>query len=212
MKKKSKSGPLIIILSGIDGAGKTTLAKRLVKELKVQKQKVRYVWYRWAAFLSYPLLAICKVLNYTKKRETITIREYYRNRGISVIWSFLYPLDYFFCSLTKLRRIRKENSIIVFDRYLPDIIADVTFQTQINLLNTIIGEILLSYLSREMFLGIVLDVSEEVALSRKEEIPSKEYVEIRRSIYLTIAKALDWEILDGTKPVEYNLRKVLEML
>jgi len=202
----------IIFLSGVDGSGKTTLATSLVKALENKGLEANYVWYRWTAFFSYPLLALCRALGYTKRNGYLVLREYHRNGAIATLWAFLYPLDYVLCSLAKIRTMRKKNSVTVFDRFVPDIIADVIFQTRINILKNFVGKILLYHLKRENFLGIILDVNEEVAISRKDDIPYRNYVEFRRPIYRILAHMMGWRILDGCRPVEENVRKILEMI
>jgi len=202
----------IIFLSGIDGSGKTTLAKSLVEALENKGFEVDYVWYRWTAFFSYPLLALCRVLGYTKKKGYLVVREYHRNAAIAALWAILYPLDYTLCSLAKIRITRKANSVIVFDRFIPDIIADVIFQTRINILKKFVGKIILSHLKKEIFLGIILDVNEEVAISRKDDIPNQNYVEFKRPIYRILAHMMGWRILDGCNSVDENVRRILEMI
>ena len=202
----------IIFLSGIDGSGKTTLAKSLVESLESRGLAADYVWYRWTAFFSYPLLALCRALGYTKREGYLVVREYYRNGAIASLWAILYPLDYVLCSLVKIRTMRRTNSVVVFDRFIPDIIADVIFQTRINILKKFVGKILLSHLKRENFLGIILDVNEEVALSRKDDIPTRNYVEFKRSIYRVLAHAMGWRVLDGCRSVEENVRKIMGMI
>ena len=202
----------IIFISGIDGSGKTTLAKSLVEALKNKGVEVDYVWYRWTAFFSYPLLALCRALGYTKRQRYLVVREYHRNAAIATLWAILYPLDYVLCSLAKIRITRKANSVIVFDRFIPDIIADVIFQTRINILKKFVGKIILSHLRRKNFFGIILDVNEEVAISRKDDIPNRNYVEFKRPIYHILAHMMGWRILNGCNPVYENVRRILEMI
>ena len=202
----------IIFLSGIDGSGKTTLAKSLVEALKNKGIEVNYVWYRWTAFFSYPLLALCRALGYTKRQRYLVVREYHRNVAIATLWAILYPLDYVLCSLAKIRIMRKANSVIVFDRFIPDMIADVIFQTRINILKRFVGKIIISHLKRENFLGIILDVNEEVAISRKDDIPHRNYVGFKRPIYRMLAHMMGWRVLNGCRSVEENVTEILEMI
>lgn len=202
----------IIFLSGIDGSGKTTLAKSLVEALENKGLEVDYVWYRWTAFFSYPLLALCRALGYTKRQQYLVVREYHRNVAIATLWAILYPLDYILCSLAKIRIMRKANSVIVFDRFIPDMIADVISQTRINILKKFVGRIILSHLKNESFWGIILDVNEEVALSRKNDIPNRNYVEFKRPIYRRLAHMMGWRILNGCDSVDENVGNILEII
>lgn len=202
----------IVFLSGIDGSGKTTLARSLVRAIENKGIEVDFVWYRWTAFFSYPLLGLCRALGYTKKNGYIVTREYYRNGAVAKLWATFYPLDYVLCSLAKIWTIRKMNSVIVFDRYIPDMITDVILQTRINILRRFMGRIVLSPLRKKGFLGIILDVDGKIAISRKNDIPSRSYVESRRPIYRTLAEMMGWRVLDGCKPAEENAGSILEML
>lgn len=91
-------------------------------------------------------------------------------------------------------------------------IADVIFQAQIDILKKFVGKILLCHLKRADFLGIIIDVDEEVALSRKDDIPSRNYIALKRPIYLALARRMNWTVLDGCNSVEENAREILELL
>ena len=45
----------------------------------------------------------------------------------------------------------------------------------------------------------LIDIPEEVAFHRKSDIPSIDYLNVRRDYYLSIAKEYGMVILDGTK-------------
>ena len=58
----------------------------------------------------------------------------------------------------------------------------------------------------------LIDVPEEVAFSRKGDIPDIEYLRERRYIYLELAKIFHMHTLDGTKPLEVLTREVLKRM
>lgn len=201
----------VIFISGIDGAGKTTLAKEVVEKLREEGIEAAYIWYRWTALISYPLLLLCRLLGYTHRSKSLTLREYYRNKAIAFLWSFLYPFDYVFCSALKLLTFRQQD-IIVIDRFVPDILVDVIFQTRINILDSFIGRVALSYLEKGNFKGVFIDIDEKTAMSRKDDIPFEEYVRFRRPIYLKLANAMGWKVLDGCRPPKKNVKEILRMM
>lgn len=212
LKSTSDSRMVNVFISGIDGSGKTTLAKKLVKKLRGSGIDTEYMWWRWTAFFSYPLLALCRVLRYTEKREKAVVRKYYLNEAIAFLWSVLYPLDYLFCIFFKIQIAKRKNSVIVIDRFIPDVIADVTVQSGIDVRRTLVGRLLISYLNKERFKGIIMDIDIETSIERKDDIPSSSYVEDRQPIYRDLAKKMNWKTIDGSKELKENIRKVMEYL
>ena len=56
----------------------------------------------------------------------------------------------------------------------------------------------------------LIDLPEEIAFSRKDDILTIEHLKERRSLYKGLAKLMNMRVLDGTKPIERLTVEVME--
>ena len=77
----------IIAISGIDGCGKTSIIKELIKSLSKNGEESRYVWLRYNHYITKFLLAFCRLSGLTKYENVQGVRvgyhEFYRSKIIS---------------------------------------------------------------------------------------------------------------------------------
>jgi len=205
----------ILFLSGVDGSGKTTHARLLVLYLLKKGARVRLTWMRWFAFFSYPLLAICRILGLTKRfsKTSIPIREYWRYRPIAIAWFHLYLLDYLLYFISKIVFSR---GIIVADRFALDVLVDVVYDTHINALKHLFGRFFPLFIYRLMkkgiIRGVIIIVDAETAFKRKSDIPSRSYITFRIPVYLSLARFMGLQVIEGINDVTTNFRKILKAL
>jgi dTMP kinase len=217
---------LLICFTGIDGAGKTTLSKELIKSLEKQDIDCKYVYARLNPFISRPIMSIGRLLflsdreiaskNYVKHyiMKMAAIKRY---SALSSIYVKILLIDFLLQMLFKVKIPLKLGKNIVCDRYIYDtIITDISVhmnysvEKMVNLINN-----LLQFIPKPN-INFLLDVPEEVAYQRKTDIPSVEYLKEKRWIYLDVGKRCKMIIMDGCKPLEelkiLIQNKVLEYL
>jgi thymidylate kinase len=218
----------LIVLMGLDGSGKSTQAENLRRWLKDSGVRAETVWMRGESYLTRPVIALGKALlkapPESKKGEGIkTGRDYsayvgakhsvFRNRFLRRVWIALTILDLYVTFRIAFWKIPANTDLVVLDRYIYDSFIDI---------DTAFGEDgrealrLLGSAAARMFpapdLVVLLEITPEDAMRRKDDIPSIAYLEERGSVYRRIAEALDAVRVDAGKPVpdvEGRLREIV---
>jgi len=202
----------LILLTGIDGSGKTTQAEILVENLKKDGFDVAYVWARWKQIITLPVtflwkMRLKKVSNHkdSRAREVRPQKEkLLKNPVIRWLWLAIFLIDYGLQILIKVRLKRLYRSIIVSDRMFYDSIIDQSIN--LGSMQELLLNNLESLLMRMIFpvpdIVIYIDCPPEIAFLRKPDVPDLEYLEERRKLYRLLADKYNWLKIDGALPVK----------
>jgi dTMP kinase len=202
-----KKGFICII--GIDGSGKSTLANRLISKLNKNDGRFKYVWCGCEHYLTWPFVFIGQKLflggldrfdDYDEYQEKI--QETAKSGVISRIYHTLLLLDYFLQILFRIRLPLFLGKGIISDRYAHDVLINLAVNLGYN--ETQLKNSLKKFLSicPEPDLMFLIDIPEEIAFQRKDDIPSIEYLRARKGFYLSIAEDYNMIVLDGSKTIE----------
>jgi len=149
MEKKQKSIAPVILISGIDGSGKTTIARLVARLIRMRGYPVLYTWLRYPRLTSIIPLILSRIMGLTIKikRNSICSYTYHAYRVVPALGT-LYELtilfDYIIYKLLKVWIPNKIGFTIVVDRSLLDIIVDTYIETGSA------PRLLLRYLSRDV--------------------------------------------------------------
>ncbi len=212
MKDTPKTGnfPNLICLIGIDGSGKTTLAKSVVEEAKKLGIKYKYVWGNARPIFLKPLRFIAHLTvlrkfdrfkdnnQYEKAKEEVL----YRFGILSRIYSSIYLIDYIVWLFLKVKVPLFFGKKIICDRYIFDVAINLYFlnKKQFGDIKTII-QFLFKYFPQPELLYLV-DVPSKVAFERKTDVPSVDFLEKRRGIYQRLSEIYNARKLDGTMSIK----------
>ena len=108
MRKLKKN--IIITVMGVDGSGKSTLIKKIIKKQHNKFEVIKYLHLR-------PYLFLINKININKNPHTKTLLHPILSCLKIYIWLIMYKLFYFFNSF-------KRSQLIIFDRYAHDLLID----------------------------------------------------------------------------------------
>lgn len=172
MKTKSINRiPRIITISGVDGAGKTTILREFAEILEIKYyKKVVEIRHRPS------VLPILSTLKYGKKNAIKKTMEVLPRTGSnksklsSYLRFFYYLIDYVLGQWILYFKYTRKGIIIIYDRYYFDFINDAR-RTNINLKSDFLRFFYRFVLKPEI--NIFLYASPEIILKRKQELDNQ---------------------------------------
>jgi thymidylate kinase len=181
----------LICITGMDGVGKTTLAKELVKALNGNGKQATYRYGRVVPVLSRLIMRVGRRLflpGYDPNKDYEEYIDKKKKAMSSSIFRLGYSaavyLDYFPQIWLKLLLLGFSTKIIVMDRFFQDtLINEIAVQLGYSLdeFNQVLSRGL--RLLPQVKLTILIDLPEEIAFSRKSDIPHIDYLRERRRYY-----------------------------
>ncbi len=197
----------LICITGIDGSGKTTLAKSINNDLKNEGLDSIYVYGRVVPIVSRFFMILGRKVMKSKPKDifveydkyTRYKKKVFHNSIIAEIYKLAFLLDQSIVILVKIMPRMLCGKIVICDRYVYDtIITDLSVDlgysdSQIlDLTNKAF-----SILPKPNIIFLI-DIQEEIAFSRKHDVPHLNYLRDRRMKYLSIAKSIGAVVLDGS--------------
>jgi len=163
---------ILISLSGIDGSGKTTVARLLCREFRDYGLDARYVWLRWKPRRLRLLVDLGRKITVPNAREsTLALpdrRRILRRRCLRTGWLFLLALDYISEVLKRAVIPVRRGALVICDRYVLDTAVTVGWDLDLpkEEIPFLLDKLPLSLLPRSD-MAFVLDTPVDIAKKRK---------------------------------------------
>lgn len=212
---------IFICFTGIDGAGKTTLAKLLVEDLQGKSIKATYVYNRYVPIILRPIMFIGRSL-------FIRNKDFYEDYGaysngkktasekhtlLANLYQLILWFDYFVQIFFKINLPLFFGKNVICDRYIYDTIVtdlSVDFSYSGGDIRNSLRRI--SSLFPTPDITFLVDLPEEIAFERKDDIPSIDYLKDRRSKYLHLKDVFEIHLLNGADTIESIRKNVLNIV
>lgn len=197
---------ILICFTGIDGSGKTTLARHLEKHLKDLRKTCKYIWSGWRGFESFLFKPIASIIRRKTNSGNKPISTYSLENNF--LFDYIAWLDYSLRIFPTLSLAIRMYDLVILDRYVYDVAVNFSLNSKKN------SKKLLKNFFRifpEPDVTFLIDVPEEIAYKRKDDIPSFEYLSIQRKYYLKLLKDnTNVRVLDGNRSKEELMNIVIK--
>jgi thymidylate kinase len=201
----------LICFIGIDGSGKTTIAKEINKKFINNDMNSIYVYGRIVPVFSRFLMWLGRIFILKRGKNAIfNDYENYSNQKKQIfeksIYSKMYErillLDHLIQIYIKIKIPLLLGKIVVCDRYIFDtIITDISINLGYSLEESVdLIKSTFRYIPYPDFI-FYIKVTEELAYSRKDDVPHINYLIERKKLYDNLEKHFKIINLDGSKGI-----------
>ena len=214
----------LIVLMGLDGSGKTTQAELLADGFKARGVPSEVVWMRGESYLTLPLIKLGKALlrapKEAKRGEGVhaggdysqyvsSKQSLFRNSLLRALWRSLTLIDLYLSVRVAFGKLQSQTRVIVLDRYVYDTLIDIdsAFGGRGRELERLLESRLIKRFPQPDRV-ILIEISPEEAMKRKDDIPSVEYLKERYGLYGRVAEAVGAARVDGTLSIEEIKSKI----
>lgn len=202
-----------IIISGIDGSGKTTVINELTKALEADGKTTKYIWMR---FNHYSV----KVMNMLARVMGLSVKVH---NAFGDVWehrlykSKLFCKLYVWCSyidnvLARRKALRLEADYIICDRWVNDTLIDLGAECRI-------GDILESkwygkfqgILPQNSFQFVVVRNKKDIVDCRVENTTNPDFP-YRYALYEKLMEKDEVHVVDNSGTIEESVKQVLNVI
>ena len=207
---------LFICIIGMDGSGKTTLAIALQKSLQ-KSISCRYVHSLIDTRIMKPFEKIGRKIVRHKSSNASEYKTFRQKKQslfskyplLAYAYKFLQAVDYAPQLLWKIWLPVHRGKNIISDRYIYDTIIYMGLNFDYGV-DRICRDLDIWFrVFPKPDITFLIDIDEHIALSRKADVPSIDYLKERRGVYLGLASKLGFTVLDGSKSID-ELCKYIE--
>ncbi len=201
----------MLVLSGLDGTGKSTQATIIAERLAGQGIEAATVWNRWSPAITAPLISFARkridprpdaaTEEYTD--FTHSKRKRMRSPVKQALWQAMVWSEYTVQVHSRLLGVGYPRRAIISDRYVYDTLVDmaVNFSLEPAGLEKLCSHPLMSLFPAPASV-VIIDIDPETGAARKSDGTPAEYLADRRPFYLEIARLTGAAVVDGNGTIE----------
>ena len=206
-----------IIISGVDGSGKTTVIEGVRKQLEAEGKKVGYIWMRYHHKLVTVMHAIAKLTGLAYKEKTemgeMWLHRFYKNKLFCWCYIRCAYSDNWMARKKPVRMAEKEGlDYVICDRWVNDIIIDMGSEThKTDILESKWYRKYQSLLPENSYQFVVIRDRKDVLECRVENTFNEAFA-YRYDLYKQIVAKPEVNLVDNTSTIENSIEQVLKVI
>ena len=202
-----------IIISGIDGSGKTAVINALQKALEERGKSVSYIWMRYSHYTVKAMNALARVLGISVKVHN-EMGDVWEHRLYKMPWFCkLYVRCSYLDNLIAKRKVMAlKTDFVICDRWINDILIDLGAEGRMmNLLDSKWYDRFHRILPKGSFQFVVKREKQSVLDCRVENHANPDFP-ARYELYTKLMEKSDVHVVDNTGTIENSVKQILDVI
>lgn len=199
-----------IIISGVDGSGKTTVINELRKAIENKGFSVSYIWMRFNHYTVKVMNAVARVLGLSVKVKN-EMGEIWEHRLYKMPWFCkIYVLCSYVDNKFAVRKVLKQKTdYVICDRWINDIIIDLAAETkQPELLNSRWYDKFHSIIPVNSYEFVIMR-DRQAVLDCRLENKVNPFFDARFGLYNELMKKSNVIVVDNTGCIDDSVAQIL---
>lgn len=206
----------ILVLSGVDGAGKSTQLAMLDHYLRSKGLRTYYLWLRWFSAFTYLLYLYARIMGRTiivMYSRSIRVHVFWIDKALRILYPRFLLLDLLLWFLVnKFVAWIKGADVLIIDRGFIDALVDLLWETRsIGFLKDPIIRIVWRIISNMN--TIILLVEPREAFKRKKDIISVKEIRFKKNCFDILANHLGIPvIITSNKSITDTFKEIVKLI
>lgn len=202
-----------LIISGVDGSGKTTVINNLKIRLEQEGKTVDYIWMRYSHYTVKVMNALARILGLSVKVHN-EMGDVWEHRLYKMPW---FCKLYVWCSyldnkIARRKVMRLKSDYVICDRWINDILIDLGAECRMmNLLDTKWYDRFHRILPEGSYQFVVKRDKQSVLDCRVENHANPDFP-ARFELYAKLMEKPDVHVVDNTGSIENSVKQILKVI
>lgn len=202
-----------VIISGVDGSGKTTVINALQKTLEERGKSVSYIWMRYSHYSVKVMNALARVLGLSVKVHN-EMGDVWEHRLYKMPWFCkLYVRCSYLDNLIAKRKVMAlKTDYVICDRWINDILIDLGAECRFDdILDSKWYRKFHAILPKKSFQFVIIRDRQAVLDCRVENHANPDFP-YRFALYQKLTKKDDVNVVDNTGTIENSVEQILDVI
>ena len=202
-----------VIISGVDGSGKTTVINALQKTLEERGKSVSYIWMRYSHYSVKVMNALARVLGLSVKVHN-EMGDVWEHRLYKMPWFCkLYVRCSYLDNLIAKRKVMAlKTDYVICDRWINDILIDLGAECRFDdIQDSKWYRKFHAILPKNSFQFVIIRDRQAVLDCRVENHANPDFP-YRFALYQKLTKKDDVNVVDNTGTIENSVEQILDVI
>lgn len=202
-----------IIISGIDGSGKTTVINELTKALETNGKSTKYIWMRFNHYSVKVMNMLARVMGLSVKVHNafgdVWEHRLYKNRLFCKIYVCCSYIDNV---IARRKALKLDADYIICDRWVNDTIIDLGAECRMDdILDSKWYERFQNILPENSFQFVVIRNKKDIIDCRVENITNPDFP-YRYALYEKLMDKKEVNVVDNSGTIAESVNQILKIL
>jgi len=207
-----------LVISGIDGSGKTTIIERTREHFNNNNIHSFYIWLRFNHYFCKGMHALARLLGFSVKKSSYRgeawFHEFYRSKVFCAVYIRMTYLDTIIGCLKLRFRLPRKGAVeyVICDRWVPDVLVDLAVKMhREDFLDSIWYRRFISLMPADVQMFLIVRNTCNLLECREENGEDPDFT-FRERVYQKLKEKLEINVIDNNGSIDKTVKAFLRVI